>query len=254
MLILTSPAKTIDIESGKDFQGLTEPAFKREALQLVRILKKKKQNDLKELMHISDNLALENVHRFKSFQKEFNISNANPAIFAFRGDVYQGFDIESLSESEIRSTQKRIRILSGLYGLLKPLDLMQAYRLEMGTKLENSKGQNLYKFWGNKITNAINKEIKELGYKYILNLASNEYFKSLQPKKLNAHIITANFKEYRNGELQFISYSAKKARGMMMKYVIVNNILEKEDLKGFNYDGYAFDQNASTEDELIFTR
>lgn len=254
MLILTSPAKTIDTEAGKKFPGLTEPIFKKEALRLVRILKKKKLTELKELMHISDNLATENLLRFNSFQKEFNLENANPAIFAFRGDVYQGFDVESLSDSDIEKAQNRIRILSGLYGVLRPLDLMQAYRLEMGTALENSTGKNLYDFWGTKITNALNKDIKEYGYKYILNLASNEYFKAVQPKKLNAQVITANFKEYRNGDLKFISFNAKKARGMMMNFVISNQVFEKDHLKGFDSDNYTYDQSMSSENEMIFTR
>jgi cytoplasmic iron level regulating protein YaaA (DUF328/UPF0246 family) len=254
MLILTSPAKTLNIESGKNFPDVTEPKFKKEALQLVRILKKKKLGELKELMSISDKLATENLHRYKNFKKYFDLDNANPAIFAFRGDVYQGFDVDSLSEETIITSQQRIRILSGLYGVLRPLDLIQAYRLEMGTSLENSNGKNLYNFWGTKITNAINQETKDFGYNYILNLASNEYFKVIQPKKLKATLLTANFKEYRNGELKFVSFNAKKARGMMMKFVINNNIFEKEELKGFDSDGYAYDEVASSENEMIFTK
>jgi cytoplasmic iron level regulating protein YaaA (DUF328/UPF0246 family) len=254
MLILTSPAKTLNQEKGKDFHLITEPKFKKEALQLVRILKKKKQPDLKQLMSISDKLAFENFHRFKSFQKSFSTENSNPAIFAFQGDVYLGLDVESLTKEQLISAQNRIRILSGLYGVLRPLDLMQPYRLEMGTKLENSKGKNIYAFWGTKITRALNQDIKEYNHQNVLNLASNEYFKAVQIKKLKAPLLTANFKEFRNGELKFISFSAKKARGMMMHYIISNNIINKEELKGFDYDGYTYNQDFSTATELIFTR
>jgi hypothetical protein len=254
MLILTSPAKTLNQEKGKEFPVNTEPKFKKEALQLVRILKKKKLDELKQLMSISDKLAIENFNRYKTFQKTFSTEHANPAIFAFQGDVYVGLEVDSLSDEQIKYAQDRIRILSGLYGILRPLDLMQPYRLEMGTNLINSKGKNLYEFWGTKITRALNQDIKEFGHNYVINLASNEYFKAIQKNKLKAQLLTANFKEFRNGELKFISFNAKKARGMMMHYIVSNNIDNIEALKGFDYDGYTYNMDFSTESEFIFTR
>ncbi len=254
MIILTSPAKTLDENAGKNIENTTEPQFTREALQLVRILKKKKRHELQDLMSISENLAGINVARYKTFQKEFNLDNANPSIYAFKGDVYQGLNVEDMTGEDLAFAQKHLRILSGLYGVLRPLDLMQAYRLEMGTSLENKRGKNLYHFWGDKITNAINKELKNHEDQHIINLASNEYFKAINKKKLKYPVTNIGFKEWRNGKLSFLSFNAKKARGMMIHYIIKNRIQEIEHLQGFDYDGYGFDEEASTGNNMLFTR
>ena len=254
MLILTSPAKTLDETAGKNIQNTTEPQFAKEALQLVRILKKKKKDELQNLMSISENLATINLSRYKTFQKEFNSENSNPSIYAFKGDVYQGLNVDDLTGEDLIFAQQHLRILSGLYGVLRPLDLMQAYRLEMGTSLENRKGRNLYAFWGDKITKAINNELKHHESQHIINLASNEYFKAVDKKKLKYPVTNIQFKEWRNGKLSFLSFNAKKARGMMMHYIIKNRIQDIELLKGFDYDGYIFDENGSSPGQYLFTR
>ncbi|NNF35432.1 MAG: peroxide stress protein YaaA [Saprospiraceae bacterium] len=254
MIVLTSPAKTLDENAGKDIENTTEPQFAREALQLVRILKKKKKHELQKLMSISDNLAGLNALRYKTFKKEFNHDNSNPSIYAFKGDVYQGLNVDDMTGEDLAFAQEHLRILSGLYGVLRPLDLMQAYRLEMGTTLENKHGSNLYHFWGDKITKAINKELKHHQDQYIINLASNEYYKAINKKTLKYPVTNISFKEWRNEKLTFISFNAKKARGMMMHYIIKNRITEIEHLKGFDYDGYTFNENGAKGGEFLFTR
>lgn len=252
MKIVISPAKSLDYKSRVPTLEFTEGIFLNEAEKLNAVLKKKSPKKLSELMHISDKLGELNWQRNQEWQLPFTLENSKQAVFAFKGDVYIGLDTYSLSEEKIEQLQQKLRILSGQYGLLKPLDLMQPYRLEMGTKLKVGRKENLYQFWDTKVTDALN---VELGNDEIfINLASNEYFKVIKPKLLNVPVITPVFKEYKNGKLKIISFFAKKARGLMVRYIIDNNIETTEDLKGFNYEGYGFDANLSTDMELIFTR
>jgi len=254
MFTLLSPAKTLDFDSSPKETVLTDHVFPKETMQLVRILKKKKVPEIKDLMHISDALAELNVKRYKTFKKEYSPEISRAAIEAFKGDVYVGMDYPTLTAKEVAYAQDHIRILSGLYGILKPLDKMQPYRLEMGTRMENKQGTNLYHFWGSKISKALNAELKESGSDTILNLASNEYFKAVDKKALKANIIEANFKEERDGKLKFISFNAKKARGIMARYVVKNKIENLEELKGFDIDGYYYSEEHSTADSLLFVR
>lgn len=254
MLSIVSPAKTLDLSKSKYTDIATQPLFQTESMQLVRLLKKLKKEELKSLMHISDKLTDENHLRYKQFSKEYNLDNASPAIYAFRGDVYTGLEADSMNKHDIKFAQKHFRMLSGLYGVLRPMDLMQAYRLEMGTKLENKKGKNLYEFWGDKISKQLNQDLEEAGTSTLLNLASNEYFKAVDKKKLKADIIDVDFREMRDGKLKFISFNAKKARGLMARYVIDNRIKKAKDLLGFDTDGYAYSEEGSTEGKLLFVR
>lgn len=252
MKIVISPAKSLDFETVTPIKEFTEGIFLNEAEKLNSVLKKKSPKKMSELMHISDKLGELNWQRNQDWQLPFSLKNAKQAVFAFKGDVYIGLDAYSLSETEIEQLQQKLRILSGQYGLLKPLDLMQPYRLEMGTKLKVDRKENLYQYWGSKVTDALNDELVE--DEVFVNLASNEYFKVVKPKLLKSPVVTPVFKDYKNGKLKIISFFAKKARGLMVRYIIDNNIETVENLKGFNYDGYAFDGNLSTESELVFTR
>jgi len=253
MLLLISPAKTLDF-SETPFQQYTQPVFPKESKKLVSILKNMQAEDLKKLMGVSDKIAELNVHRFKSFKTPFTLKNAKQAILAFRGDVYTGLNADEFDEADMDFAQQHLRILSGLYGVLKPFDLMQAYRLEMGTKLQNEKGKNLYNFWDEKITKQLNKDLKESNGRVIINLASKEYFKSVQSKQLAGDLYTVNFKEDKNGTYKIVAFFAKKARGMMCNYVIKNKLTDPEHLKGFDYEGYVFNPDLSSEREFIFTR
>jgi len=252
MKIVISPAKSLDFETKVPTLEFTEGIFLNEAEKLSGALKKKSPKKLCELMSISQNLGELNWQRNQNWQLPFSLNNAKQAVFAFKGDVYIGLDAYSLSEIQIKQLQKKLRILSGQYGLLKPLDLMQPYRLEMGTKLKIGRKNNLYEFWDTKITKELNSELDE--NEVFVNLASNEYFKVIKSKLLKVPVITPVFKDYKNGKLKIISFFAKKARGLMVRYIIDKNIENAEDLKGFNYEGYAFDSNLSTEKELVFTR
>ncbi len=253
MLLLISPAKTLDF-SPSSIKEYTNASFTKDSKELVKVLKEKSTDDLKQLMGVSDKIAELNVARFQSFKTPFDLENAKQAVLAFRGDVYTGLDADSFDEADLEFAQEHLRILSGLYGILKPLDLMQPYRLEMGTKLQNSRGKNLYEFWHEKITRRLNKDLKETGSEYIINLASKEYFKSVKPKLLKGELINVNFKEDKNGTYKIVAFFAKKARGMMCHYIIKNKITKPEHLKGFDYDNYVFNEDLSTEKELIFTR
>lgn len=253
MLLLISPAKTLDF-SAIGLKKHTKPALLKESKVLVDILKEKSVADLKQLMSVSDKIAELNVERFNQFKTPFSTKNAKQALYAFRGDVYTGLDADSFSEKDVDFAQDHLRILSGLYGVLKPLDLMQAYRLEMGTKLSNGFGKNLYEFWDEKITKLINKDLKNTGNKIVVNLASKEYFHSIKEAQLNAELYTVNFKENRNGVYKIIAFSAKRARGMMCHYVIKNKITKPEKMKGFDMDNYSFNEELSSEKEFIFTR
>ena len=253
MLILLSPAKTLD-ESSEVPVGNESPVFRKETKQLVEILAKMGQKDIKKLMSISDKLADLNYSRYQNFSSRYTDKNSKAALFTFKGDVYVGLDAASLSNKEIEFAQKHVRILSGLYGILKPLDKMQPYRLEMGTRLNNAKGKDLYKFWKETLTKSINNELNTQKSDLIINLASNEYFDVLDKTNLKANIIDIGFKEYRNDTLKFISYSAKKARGLMSRYIIKNKIKKVSDLKGFDYEDYNFEAELSNDNYLLFTR
>ncbi len=253
MLLLISPAKTLDYSSIHIKQH-SQPRFPQESEQLVGILKDMSVEDLKKLMGVSDKIATLNVERFRDFQYPFTQNNAKQAVFAFRGDVYTGLNADEFDANDLEFAQQHLRILSGLYGILKPLDLMQPYRLEMGTKLKNEDGKNLYEFWHEKITHKLNEDMAETDSKAIINLASNEYFKSVKKKQLNGDLYNINFKEDKNGTFKIVSFFAKKARGMMCNYIIKNKITEPEHLKGFDYDRYVFNPDLSGEKEFIFTR
>ena len=205
-------------------------------------------------MSISPNLAMLNKERYETYQTPFNDNNAKQAILAFKGDVYVGLETDTLNSRDLQWAQKHLRILSGLYGILRPLDLIQAYRLEMGTKLKTRRGKNLYDFWNTKITDLLNDDASEIKSNVFINLASKEYFKALQPKGLNGKIYDINFLEFRNGKYQFISFTAKKARGWMCRYIIKNRITQPKDIKGFSHEGFIYNPDLSSEYEFIFTR
>ena len=253
MLLLISPAKTLDFDQ-TDLKKKTNPRFLPESQVLIDILKKKSATDLKQLMKVSDKIANLNEERYHNFETPFSLKNAKQAILAFRGDVYTGLDADSFDEADLAFAQDHLRILSGLYGLIRPLDLMQAYRLEMGTKLENDAGKNLYQFWDNKITKTINKDVKKSKAKAIINLASKEYFSVVQPKLLEADLYNIHFKEEKNGQFKIVAFFAKKARGMMCNYIIKNKLTEPEHLIGFDMDRYGYNEELSSERDLVFTR
>ena len=252
MLFLISPAKTLDFESSSFTDEATQPQFQHESAQLIDIMREFSSEDLSKLMKVSEKIADLNVERFKSWQRPFDIQNAKQAIFAFKGDVYTGLAVEAMDENGLNYLQANLRILSGLYGLLKPLDLMQAYRLEMGTKLAHSKCQDLYQFWGSKITDQINSELTE--HDYIINLASNEYFKAVKEKQLAKKLITPVFKDEKNGKYKIISFYAKKARGLMVRFAADHQIQNAQDLKKFDYNGYRFEEAESSELTWVFKR
>ncbi len=254
MLIVISPAKKLDFESEANRGEFTQPQMLSETRKLAAITKKLTANDLKALMGISDKLAELNIARFKSFKTPFNATNARAAIDAFKGDVYVGLDAPTLSDDDMNFAQDHLRILSGFYGLLKPLDLMQAYRLEMGIRLGTERGTNLYHFWDDRITKELNKSFKGQKDAVLVNLASGEYFKAIKPKILKARIVTPIFKEIRGGNTKVISFMAKKARGLMTRYVVENRLENVEQLKNFCAAGYAYDPSLSTEDAWVFTR
>ena len=252
MKIVISPAKSLNFESKAPTQEFSQPKFLNEADRLNKILKKKSARSLSKLMSISPALGQLNYERNQNWKIPFDLDNAKQAVYAFSGEVYRGLDVNSLPMEDLGFLQENLRILSGQYGILKPLDLMQPYRLEMGTKLKVGVNPNLYKFWGDQITKALNSEL-EKGELFV-NLASNEYFKVLQPKDLKVPVITPVFKDYKNGEYKIIMTFAKLARGLMLRYIVDHKITTLEGLKGFDYNGYGFDENLSTDTELVFTR
>lgn len=254
MIIVISPAKTLDFETPPKTSKHTSPDFLQHSAELIAQLKTIEPDALSKLMSISPKLATLNSNRYFEWSAPFTPDNAKQCLYAFKGDVYTGLDAESLSAPEITFAQKHLRILSGLYGILRPLDLMQAYRLEMGTQLANERGKSLYEFWGNLITDAINADLKKQKADTLINLASNEYFKSVKTKQLNAQIITPIFKDEKNGTYKIISFFAKKARGLMSRYIIQNKLTQPQDIKGFDLAGYYFDNNGSTENEWLFKR
>lgn len=253
MKIVVSPAKSLDFSSKLPTSRHTQPQFLEEAKKLNGILAKKTKPQLKDLMGISDKLAELNYQRYKEFTTPITPENARPAIFAFSGDVYAGFDAYSFPVEKLEALQNSLRILSGMYGLLRPLDLMQPYRLEMGIDLRIGTKKNLYEFWQKKITETLNQELEE--GELFLNLASKEYFSTVNPKKLKTPIISPVFKDYKNGKLKIISFYAKKARGAMARFAIENEVTEKKDILAFNTDGYAFSAaETQKENEPVFIR
>ncbi|CAL2101756.1 putative peroxide stress resistance protein YaaA [Tenacibaculum sp. 190130A14a] len=252
MKIIISPAKSLDFESKVPTELYTQPQFLENATKLNKKLKTLSRKKLSELMKISPDLAALNYERNQVWNPDFTPENAKQAVFAFTGEVYRGLDANTIEESKLPFLQENLRILSGLYGLLKPLDLMQPYRLEMGTKLKVGRAENLYKFWGNTIAETLNEEISDT--ELFVNLASAEYFKVIPKKVLKVPMITPVFKDFKNGQYKTIMTFAKKARGLMVRYIVDHNITTLEGLKAFDVDGYGFSQEMSTELELVFTR
>ena len=254
MLMVISPAKTLDYDTPAHTARHTQPDFLAHSAELIATLRQLSPADIGQLMGISDALATLNAGRFHDWGGEFTPENAKQAVLAFMGDVYEGLDAASLSEQQLDWLQQHLRILSGLYGLLRPLDLMQAYRLEMGTRLANPRGANLYQFWGDIITDALNAELAKQPQPQLVNLASDEYFKSVKPKKLQATVITPVFQDLKNGHYKIISFYAKRARGLMARWAVQHAVRDAEALKGFNSEGYAFDANASDATHWVFRR
>lgn len=252
MKIIISPTKSLDFESKATTSLYTQPAFLEKSKKLNKKLKTLSRKKLVDLMKISPALADLNYDRNQNWQPPFSLENAKQAVYAFTGEVFRGIDIESLPEEKISVVQDRLRILSGLYGLLKPLDLIQPYRLEMGTRMKVGTTENLYKFWGNTIADALDEELQDDDL--LINLASSEYFKAVPTKALKVPMITPIFKELKNGDYKIVMTYAKKARGFMVRYIIDNDINTIEELKGFNIEGYGFSETLSSETELIFTR
>jgi cytoplasmic iron level regulating protein YaaA (DUF328/UPF0246 family) len=252
MKIVISPAKSLDYESKLPTKKYTQPQFLANAEVVHEAVKEKTPKELTELMHISDKLADLNWQRNQEWTTPFTTKNARPAIYAFNGDVYTGFDAYTLPVAKLTKLQDSLRILSGLYGLLKPLDLIQPYRLEMGTQLKVGEHKNLYEYWKNTITQSLNEELKD--GELFVNLASKEYFDAVDAKALNVQVIVPEFKDYKDGELRMVSFYAKKARGMMVRYIIDKNVKTLKGLKGFDYDGYRFDPKLSEGNTLVFTR
>lgn len=254
MKLVISPAKTLDFESAPVTAIHSQPRYLDQSQKLIDELKNLSQAEVASLMKLSDKLAALNVARFGSWETPFTTDNAKQAVLAFKGDVYTGLDAERFSEKDFEFAQNHLRILSGLYGLLKPLDLIQPYRLEMGTRFANSKGKNLYEFWDMQLTEALNQEFEAENDPVLINLASNEYFKAVKTKHLNAEIITPVFKDWKNGQYKMISFYAKKARGLMAAYIIQNQLTEPEQIKAFDTDGYYFSEEQSKGNEWVFLR
>ena len=253
MKIVISPAKSLNLDKELPTSLFTEATFLKQAETIQKTLKKQKPKQLMELMDISEKLADLNWQRNQERDLDhFTPENSRPAIYTFDGEVYTGLDAYSLPVDKVTVLQDKLRILSGLYGILKPLDLMQAYRLEMGTSIAIGSKKNLYEFWKKSITDYLNSELNK--DELFVNLASNEYFSAVDVKKLKVPVITPEFKDYKDGKLKMISFFAKKARGLMVRYIIDTNAETVDDLKGFNYEGYAFDANLSEGNKLVFTR
>lgn len=252
MKLVLSPAKSLDFESQLPTAKSTEAQFLEESERLNKLLKKKSAKSLSKLMGISDALGQLNYERNQSWQLPFTKDNARPAIYAFSGDVYRGLDAYTIPKEKINTLQNTVRIISGLYGLLKPTDLIQPYRLEMGTKFPVGKNKNLYEFWKKQITNALNNELED--DELFLNLASNEYFKAIDTKILKVPVVTASFKDFKNGEYKTIMTYAKLARGYMTRYIVDTDAKTLDDLKGFDYEGYNYSEPMSSKDDLVFIR
>tara|TARA_B100000676_G_C18057389_1_gene835407 strand:+ start:920 stop:1690 length:771 start_codon:yes stop_codon:yes gene_type:complete len=254
MLALVSPAKKLDFTETISPIIFSQPVFLERSAILVEQAKKLSQSELARLMKLSDKLTDLNYHRFRAFSPPFTLSNAKQAVLAFRGDTYVGLDATSLSEDDLVYAQDHLRILSGLYGILRPLDLIQPYRLEMGSRLPNPEGNDLYEFWGDDIAHAIDTSLETHKEPVVINLASNEYFKAARSNVINKRVITPVFKEVKNGISKVLGIFAKRARGSMARYIIRNRIEDPENLKKFTSDGYAYQEDMSSEDTWIFTR
>ena len=254
MLIVISPAKTLDYETPAKTKVFTTPDYLDHSQRLINRLRDFSSLDISDLMKVSAKISNLNFDRYESWKKPFTEKNAKQAILAFKGDVYTGLDADSFSAADFKFAQNHLRMLSGLYGLLRPLDLMQPYRLEMGTRLKTDEGKNLYEFWGSEITQGLNAQLKKIKSDTLINLASNEYFKAVKPEELNAEIITPAFKEFKNGEYKMIAIYAKKARGLLSRYIIQNKLEDPQDIKLFSEDGYKFNKSLSKENNWVFTR
>ncbi|TQV89850.1 peroxide stress protein YaaA [Aliikangiella coralliicola] len=254
MITVISPAKSLDFDGPLATKQKSQPQFLSRSKELIAQLKELAPQEIANLMKLSDKLALLNFDRYAAFSTPFTPDNARQAVLAFRGDVYQGLDADSLKNDDFKFAQKHLRILSGLYGVLRPLDLIQPYRLEMGTRFQNNSGKNLYEFWNEQLNQYLQKELSKHDQPVLVNLASNEYFKAVKSQLLSHRVITANFKDFKNGQHKIISFYAKKARGLMARFIIENRIDRPEGLKDFAVDGYYFDKKSSTEDNLIFLR
>ncbi|MDK6203181.1 Peroxide stress resistance protein YaaA [Oligella urethralis] len=255
MLFLLSPAKKLDYDSplAADYE-FEQPLFVAQATELIEVLKTKSEQEIADLMKLSDSLASLNVERYQAWEPSFDQSNSRQAILAFNGDVYEGLEASTLNQKQLAWTNQHVVILSGLYGVLRPLDLMRPYRLEMGTRLATSKGKNLYEFWDEQIADYLNQRLAEQKNPLIVNLASEEYFKAVKKDVLKYPVVQCVFKEERDGAYKIISFSAKRARGLMCRYAIENGIDDLEGLKQFNLEGYSYDEASSSEDSLVFLR
>jgi cytoplasmic iron level regulating protein YaaA (DUF328/UPF0246 family) len=262
MLFLLSPAKALDYEPPAADVPHTQPLFSKQSAELIDILKEKTPQDIASLMHLSDALSALNVARYQAWRPKFTAQNAKQAVLAFNGDVYEGLDAKSLSPADLAWAQDHVAILSGLYGVLRPLDWMQPYRLEMGTALANAKGNNLYKFWGSQIADYLNAHLAKqarvqtatASEPILVNLASQEYFKSVDRKALQARVIECVFEDYKGGTYKIISFNAKRARGLMARFAVTHRITSPKGLQGFDAEGYAFSKAVSEPDRLVFRR
>lgn len=254
MLTVISPAKTLDFETPPGTRKATQPQFLARTAELVDDARALDPDEIRALMGVSANIAELNHRRFMDWGLPFNLENAKQSLLAFKGDVYTGLQAETLSAAQLNFAQQHLRILSGLYGLLRPLDLMQPYRLEMGLKFANRGGKNLYEFWGDLITGALNTQLRKTGATILVNLASNEYFRSVQPKKLDADVITPIFKDLKGDQYKVISFYAKRARGQMARFIIDHELNEPDGMKKFKTDGYRYDKAESSAREWVFTR
>lgn len=254
MLFLLSPAKSLDYETPAGDLPHTQPQFVERSAELIQVLRKKAPHELAQLMQISDKLAALNAARYEAWSPQFTASNSKQALLAFNGDVYEGLDAKSLGPADLQWAQQHIRMLSGLYGVLRPLDWMQPYRLEMGTALPVGKARNLYEYWGGRISEALNQDLTSDKTPVVVNLASQEYFKSVDRKVLKARVVECVFEEWKGGAYKVISFSAKRARGLMARYAVTHRIDTPAQLETFDLEGYAFDDAASQQDRLVFRR
>ena len=254
MFIVISPAKTLDYESPLNTTEFTQPRLLEHSSEIIETCKKLSASQIATLMTVSEKIATLNAARFQDWHADFDLHNARQAIFAFKGDVYTGLDAYHLSTEDLNFAQAHLRMLSGLYGLLRPLDLMMPYRLEMGTKLKNTRGNDLYKFWGDIITQRLKEDMQLANNNILVNLASDEYYKAIDEKKLGVKIIKPVFLDQKNGKYKVISFYAKKARGLMSRFIIQQQLTEVDQLKSFNLEGYYFDAENSNEKELVFKR
>ncbi len=253
MIIVISPSKTLDL-SASTFQNHSQPRQLLQSQALIETAKKLSAEELSNLMKISDKLSQLNWQRYQDFNTPFTLDNAKQALLAFKGDVYEGINVDDYSEDDFDFAQQNLRILSGLYGALRPLDLIQAYRLEMGTRLQNEQGKNLYEFWDTQVTELLNQDLTEHSSPLLINLASNEYFKVIKAKYLKAKVLTLAFKENKAGTYKTIGIHAKRARGLMTRYIIKNRLTEAEKIKAFNLENYAYNEHLSSDKEWVFCR